>query len=162
MALKVLSPQFPEGNEELQRFTTVMKQLLPLRHPHLVGAHAAGKTGIWTWIAREFVDGESLVRVIARLARGALPDAELACRVGIHVGRALDFARRHHLRHGAIRPANILIQQSDQAAKLADLMLAQALADSQLAQAVLERRCLRFAEQVRTPFLRTPVPTADS
>ena len=140
VALKVFSPQFPQGNEELQRFTGVMKQLLPLRHPNLVGPYGAGKTGACTWVAREFVEGEGLARVIRRLAQGAPPDSDLACRVGIHVGRALDFARRHHLRHGAISPANILIQKSDQAARLADLMLAQALEKSQLAQAVLEHR----------------------
>jgi hypothetical protein len=139
-ALKVFAPQFPHDNQELQRFTGVMKALLPLRHVNLVSLYGAGKTPTYTWVAREYIAGESVARVIRRLARGAAPDAELACRVGLHVGRALDFAHRRHLRHGGITPANILILQSDQTVKLADLMLAEALAGSQLAHAALEHR----------------------
>src|SRR5207248_2762094 len=37
VVLRVLATDFPASPEELQRFATVMKQVLPLRHDHLVG-----------------------------------------------------------------------------------------------------------------------------
>src|SRR5262249_37239577 len=81
VALKVFSPQFPQGNQELQRFAGVMKGILPLRHPNLVALYGAGKTGTYTWIAREYVEGESLTQVIRRSAeKGRFLEAR-ACRV---------------------------------------------------------------------------------
>ncbi len=140
LALKVFSPQFPQGNQELQRFAAVMKGILPLRHPNLVGLYGAGKTTTYTWVAREYVEGVSLTRVIRRLAESGQFDEQRACRVALQVGRALDFARQHRLRHGKVTPGNILIQRSDRAAKLADLMLGAVLEGSQLGRAVLEHR----------------------
>jgi serine/threonine-protein kinase len=140
LALKVFSPQFPQGNEELQRFAAVMKGILPLRHPHLVSLLGAGKTSTYTWVAREFVDGESLAVVIRRLARAGRGDARRACRVAAHIGRALEFARQHHLRHGKVNPANILVRKAGQVVKLADLMLGAVLEGSQLGRAALEHR----------------------
>jgi Protein kinase domain/Inner membrane component of T3SS, cytoplasmic domain len=140
VALKVFSPQFPQGNEELQRFAAGMKSLLPLRHPNLVGLLGAGKTGAYTWVAREYVDGESVARVIRRLAKRQQFDEKRAYRVAVHVARALEFARQQRLRHGKINPANVLIRKSGQVVKLADLMLGSVLQGSQLGRAVLEHR----------------------
>jgi hypothetical protein len=140
VALKVFSPQFPQGGQELQRFAAVMKSILPLRHPNLVALYGAGKTTTYTWVAREYVEGESVARVIQRLAKQGRGDERRACRVAIHVGRALGFARQQHLRHGKVTPANILIQASDRAAKLTDLMLGSVLEGSQLGRAVQEHR----------------------
>jgi serine/threonine-protein kinase len=142
VALKVFSPQFPHGSQELQHFAAVMKSILPLRHPDLVALYGAGKTATYTWVAREYVDGESVARVIRRLAQGGTCDEKRACRVAVHVGRALGFARQHHLRHGKVAPTNILLPKGDKGAKLADLMLDAVLEGSQLAQAVQEHRPL--------------------
>jgi pSer/pThr/pTyr-binding forkhead associated (FHA) protein len=140
VALKVFSPQFPQGNEELQRFAAGMKGILPLRHPNLVGLLGAGKTGTYTWVAREYVEGESAARVIRRQARKGKFDERRACRVAVQVGRALEFARQQRLRHGKISPANILIRKGGQLIKLTDLMLGTVLQGSQLGRAVLEFR----------------------
>jgi hypothetical protein len=140
LALKVFSPQFPQGNEELQKFAAVMKSTLPLRHPHLVALLGAGKTSTYTWVAREFVEGEALAGVIRRLAKAERGDERRACRVAAHVGRALEFARQHRLRHGRVNPANILVRKAGQVVKLADLMLGAVLEGSQLERAALEHR----------------------
>ena len=57
-----------------------------------------------------------------------------------HVGRALEFARQHHLRHGKVNPANVLVRKAGQVVKLADLMLGAVLEGSQLGRAALEHR----------------------
>jgi hypothetical protein len=140
VALKVFSPQFPHGNEELQRFAAGMKGILPLRHPNLVGLLGAGKTGTYTWVAREYVEGESAAQVIRRQARKGKFDEQRACRVAVQVGRALEFARQQRLRHGKINPANVLIRKGGGLIKLADLMLGAVLQGSQLGRAALEHR----------------------
>jgi serine/threonine-protein kinase len=140
LALKVFSPQFPERDQELQRFAQVMKVLLKLRHPNLVALQGAGKSAAYTWVAQEYVEGVSLAWVIRQLAESRRFDAGRACRVAVHVARALDFARQHHLRHGKVTPRNILLARRGKAVKLADLMLGAALEGSQLGQAVLECR----------------------
>jgi hypothetical protein len=132
VALKVFLPLFPHGDQELTRFARVMKGLLPLRHAHLVSLYSAGKTGTYTWIAREYIEGESLTELLRRLGKSKRLDWQLGLRVGIQLGRALDFARKHHLRHGKITPANIFLQRGDKVAKLADLMLGSALEGSRL------------------------------
>src|SRR4029079_13764505 len=54
--------------------------------------------------------------------------------------RALDFAHRHQLCHANITPANVLIHKKDKSARLNDLILARALAGSQLWQAVFQTK----------------------
>jgi hypothetical protein len=142
IALKVFLPLFPHGDAELTRFARVMKGLLPLRHPHLVALSAAGKTGTYTWVAREFVEGESLADLLRRQGKSQRVDWRLGYRVAVQLARALDFARKHHLRHGKITPANILLQRNDKGAKLADLMLGAALEGSRLWLAGMEHRPL--------------------
>ncbi len=142
VALKVFSPQFPSGSQELERFARVMKGLLPLRHPHLVALVGAGKTGTYTWVAREYVEGQSLSDLLRRLAKTGKFDQRRACRVALHLGQVLDFARGHQFRHGKVTPANILIHKTSKTLKLADLMLGAVLEGSQLAQAVDESRPL--------------------
>src|SRR5262249_22218374 len=67
VVVKVLSPRFPARPQELQQFSEVMRKILPLRHDFLVTLHAAGKTGPYTWLAREHVPGESLTAVLQRI-----------------------------------------------------------------------------------------------
>jgi hypothetical protein len=138
LALKVLSPLFPRNDEELQRFARVVKGLT-MRHANLVTVYGAGKTGTSTWMAREYVEGDSVTRLLRQMS-GKRPDLRQACRVAVHVGRALDFARKNHLRHGQVTPANILVQRKDRTAKLADLMLGTALVGSHLWRAAQEIR----------------------
>ena len=140
VGLKVFSPLFPHGDQELTRFARVMKGLLPLRHPHLLALSAAGKTGTYTWVAREYVEGESLTEVIRRLGKSQRLDWKLGYRVAMQVGQALEFARKHHLRHGKVTPANILMPRGDKGVKLADLMLGSALEGSRLWLAGLQHR----------------------
>jgi hypothetical protein len=140
VALKLLSPQFPADNAELQRFAAAVKVVLPLRHDHIVTVFAVGKNAPITWIAREHVEGESLRRVLRRQEEEEEYDAELAVRVGLHVARALVFARQHRIRHGALTPANIIVRASDQVVKVTGLMLDSALEGSELASAVRMHR----------------------
>ncbi|MCL6502572.1 MAG: protein kinase [Pirellulales bacterium] len=127
VALKVLWPDVAQREEEIQRFVRAMKTMLPIRHENIVQIYSAGKTGQHVWIAMEYVEGESLTQVIRRIGTKGMLDWRYAFRVAVHIGRALEEAYRHQVIHRNITPANILIREKDQLAKLGDLMLAKAL-----------------------------------
>src|SRR5262249_31729682 len=121
VTVKVLSDDFPQSDAELQNFVRVLKVVAPLRHPHLVTLYAAGKTGPYCWIAREYIEGESLAAQIGRL----LPEGKLgwkrACRVAVQLGKVLDYLHEHKVMHGNLTPANVLIQNDTKMVKLADV-----------------------------------------
>lgn len=146
VALKVLSPDFPHSEMELQRFIRALKAMPLLQHTHLVTLHGAGKTGRCCWISREYVEGESLARLVQRLKAAGKYDWMRACRLAIDLGKALDFLHRNRVTHGNITPRNILIRGSDKVVKLADLMLSRALEGTRLQKAILGKKLL--AEQL--------------
>ena len=127
VALKVLAPEFSKNDEEMQRFIRAMKTVLPLRHPNLVTLHGAGKTGPHCWMSMEFVEGESVTEMIARIGTAGMLDWRNGLRVAIHVARALEFAQQHSIIHRNVAPQNIMVRSADKLTKLGDLMLAKAL-----------------------------------
>jgi serine/threonine-protein kinase len=141
VALKVLGPEFPQNDGEMQRFVQVMKTLLLLKHPNLVSLIGAGRVGPYCWIARELVAGENAVELIARHHQQKKIDWHVGFRLAMHIGRALELAARHHLTHLNVTPANILIT-ADGTAKLNDLMMGKALDGTKLQEATLEAKFL--------------------
>jgi serine/threonine protein kinase len=135
VALKVLWPEFSQDDAQMQRFVRAMKTALPLRHPNLVSLYGAGKSGLYCWVAMEYVEGESLVQVVQRIGSIGMLDWRNALRVAVHIARALDFAHQQQIIHRNVTPMNILIEAGSKAAKLGDLMLAKAL-EGALAQPI--------------------------
>jgi serine/threonine protein kinase len=127
IALKVLLPEISKDEEEMQRFVRAMKTMIPVRHPHLIAIHGAGKTGPYCWIAMELFEGQSLTEVIQSVGKGGTFDWKDAYRVAVQIGRALEYAHELSIVHRNITPANILFRPRDRIAKLGDLMLAKAL-----------------------------------
>lgn len=134
VALKVMQPAYGTNDEEVQRFVRAMRAMMPLRHPNLVTVYAAGKNGPYCWAALELVEGESLTEVIQRIGVAGMLDWKYAFRVGVHIGRALEYARENGIIHRDVSPANVLMT-TDKVAKLSDLMLAKAV-EGALAQQV--------------------------
>ena len=127
VALKVLEPAFSKNEEEMQRFVRAMKTMLPVRHPNLVSILGAGKTGPFCWIAMDYIEGESLTKVIQRIGVAGMLDWRHAFRVAVDIARALDYAHGQSIIHRNVTPQNILLRKSDKVALLGDLMLAKAL-----------------------------------
>jgi serine/threonine protein kinase len=134
VAVKVLAPEVWRHDEQKERFIRAMQTMLPIRDEHIVALYAAGKNGPYCWAAMEFVDGESLARVIQRIGVAGMLDWRDALRVAMHVGRALETAYRHKIIHRNVTPENILQRKSDKAVKLGDLILAKALEGTQARQ----------------------------
>jgi serine/threonine protein kinase len=127
VALKILAPEFTNDEDELQRFVRAMKTALPLRHPNLVTVYAAGKTGEHCWVAMEFVAGENLTQVIDRIGVAGMLDWRYGFRVAREIAQALAYAHSQGIVHRNVTPKNILIDATNEAAKLGDLMKAKAL-----------------------------------
>ena len=125
MALKVFFPDFSRDDEEMQRFLRTMKTVLPLRHPHLVTVHAAGRSGPLCWASMELVEGVSLVPAMRHAATGA-GDWRVACRAVMHVARALAYLHGQPIIHRNITPNNILLNTTNGTIKLGDMMTAKA------------------------------------
>ncbi len=160
MAVKVLSPDFPHGDAELQNFVRILKIVSPLRHAHLLTVYAAGKTAPYCWIVREYVDGESLRSTIARLQDEGKFGWKRACRVAVHLGKVLDLLENRGVAPGRLTPANILIQRDTRVTKLADVLFDQALLGSGLEETIREQRQLAELPYI-APELIEPSATAD-
>jgi hypothetical protein len=134
VAIKVLEPTFSKTESAVQRFVRAMKTVLPLRHPNLVRVYAAGKTGPYCWIAMEYVQGESLAAVIARIETSGMLDWRHVLRFAVYIARALDYAHSRKIVHRNVTPTNIILGSNPQDTKLSDLMLAKALEGDQAQQ----------------------------
>lgn len=142
VAIKVLSPEFPGNDGEMQPFVKTLKVALPLQHAHLVRLLGAGKHGSFCWLAQEYVEGESLTQVLERMGSPGKLTWKHALRLGLHVGRALEFIHKHRLVHGNLAPANVLVRFSDKHIKLNDFLLSKALEGSKLHAASMKAKLL--------------------
>lgn len=134
VAVKVLWPEIARDDEDRRRFVRGMKTMQPVRHPNLVRVMNAGWSERICWYSMEFVEGESLARVIERIGTAGMLDWKYAWRVGVQVARGLEAAAEHDIVHRNITPENILVRESDKLAKLGDMMLAKSLEGSQVEQ----------------------------
>jgi len=126
-AVKVLAPDITADDEQRERFVRAMKTMMPIRHPNIIRLYNAGKNGPYCWAAMEFIDGESLTKVIDRIGIEGMLDWREVWRVAVHIGRALEAAFEHKIIHRNVTPTNILRRHSDKVCLLGDLMLAKAL-----------------------------------
>jgi serine/threonine-protein kinase len=109
------------GNEgAMARFDREANILKQLRHPHIVKLYATGAYRKAPFIAMEFVDGESLDRVLAR--RGRLAWEEVAG-YGRHLCEALQYAHDTGIIHRDLKPSNLMIGP-DGVLKLTDFGIA--------------------------------------
>ena len=127
IAFKALGPEYATNEEEFQRFVRAVKTVVALKHENLVAVYGAGKSGNTCWLAMEYVDGESLTKVIQRIGLVNMLDWRYALTVAVQVGRALEAAHERHIIHRNVTPENILIRNGDHVAKLGDLILAKAM-----------------------------------
>jgi serine/threonine-protein kinase len=134
VALKIMQPAFAKNEDDMHRFVRSVKTMQPLRHENLVALYSAGKSGPYCWLSMEWVIGESLTEVIARVGVAGMLDWKYAFQAALQVGRALEYAHGHGIIHRDIAPANILVRKEDRTIKLADLMLAKALEGSHARQ----------------------------
>ena len=127
VALKVYWPDYFTDERAAQRFLRAVKTMVPLEHENLVKLHAAGRWQGLCFTAGEYIEGESVTQIIARIGVAGMLDWRRAYAVAMGVARALEFAHKRNIIHRNVRPSNILVRAEDGCIKLGDLMLARAI-----------------------------------
>ena len=84
---------------------TVLEQL---HHANILRLHDCGRSEETVYLVLEYVDGESLAKILAR-RRFLVPD--VAVGVTREVASALAHAHKHRIIHGDIKPGNLLISR---------------------------------------------------
>ena len=95
-----------EQDEAQQRFMREARSAGILSHPNIVTIYDVGEDHGLTYIAMEFIEGQSLEAMIA--GRQQLPLEDIISLIA-QIGDALDYAHRNGIVHRDIKPANILV-----------------------------------------------------
>jgi len=105
VAIKVLPPSVLADVEAIARLKREARTAAQLYHPSIATIHSIEEDGDHLFIVEEFVEGESLTRVIKR---GDLSESEI-CRIGRAVADALAEAHAKGIVHRDIKPDNIIV-----------------------------------------------------
>jgi serine/threonine protein kinase/Tfp pilus assembly protein PilF len=106
VALKVVNAQYLGNESARERFVSEARSAAGLHHPNVASVFHLGKTGDDYFYAMEFVEGETLDRVLK--FRGPL-DVDVALEIVNQVAAALSAAYRHNLVHRDIKPGNLMV-----------------------------------------------------
>ena len=120
VALKMVSLGLLGNESALARFEREANILKQLRHPNIVRLYASGQYRKMPFIAMEFIDGESLDRVLSR--RGRMTWEEITA-YGKQLCAALQHAHDKGIIHRDLKPSNIMITR-DGVLKLTDFGIA--------------------------------------
>ena len=123
--LREMSDASAEVRSDLEaRFLKEAKLAGRLQHPNVVTVYEVGREQNTSFIAMEYVEGESLTQVAAQGAR-----LDIAARVDIvrQVAQALQHAHERGVIHRDIKPGNILVTR-DRRVKVADFGIGKLLA----------------------------------
>lgn len=108
VAIKTIRTDLMLGNAARvrQRFLREAQAAGALNHPNIVTIYQADEAGPYSFIAMEFLEGETLEQIIQK--RAPLPLAEI-CRMVTPICDALDYAYRNGVVHRDVKPANIML-----------------------------------------------------
>jgi TolB-like protein/Tfp pilus assembly protein PilF len=124
VALKVINAEFIGDESARRRFVREARAAASVRHPNVASVFHLGKSGDSYFYAMEFVDGESLDKVIRRSGR---LDPSTALKVTALVAAGLEAIDQQKLVHRDIKPSNIMVTMHGDNianAKIIDLGLA--------------------------------------
>jgi serine/threonine protein kinase len=122
VALKVLSPDISQDERRMQRFRQEAKVASSLNHPNILTVFEFGEVDDLTFLATEFIDGETL-RHHVHGKQLKLPEI---LEISIQVVAALDAAHEARIVHRDIKPENVMIRRRDRVVKVLDFGLAKA------------------------------------
>jgi two-component system LytT family response regulator len=105
VALKILPPEVARDPDRMRRFIQEAKTASALSHPNVAHVFEIGEADGVTFLAMEYIEGQTLN---ARIAGAPLPLDE-AVDTAIQVADALDAAHSKGIVHRDIKPANIMI-----------------------------------------------------
>jgi ABC-type amino acid transport substrate-binding protein len=128
-ALKVLPAELTNDQEYRRRFDREAAIVASLWHPNIVALHDRGEFDGQLWISMDYVNGTDAARLLQDYVHGLAPDEVV--RIVTGVADALDYAHDNQMLHRDVKPANILLAQSNSGSRalLADFGIARRVDD---------------------------------
>ena len=129
-AVKILPASASQDPGYRDRFTREAELASSLWHPNIVALHDRGEADGQLWISMDYVRGQDAAN-LARTYPGGLPLVQVTA-IATAVASALDYAHGHGMLHRDVKPANILLGESDHADQrilLADFGIARRTGD---------------------------------
>ena len=111
VALKLLSPELANDERFRARFLRETELAASLDHPHVVPTLASGEEDGTLYLAMAHVEGSDLRKLLRSEGRF---DPERAINLIGQVASALDAAHAAGLVHRDVKPANILVERTDE------------------------------------------------
>src|SRR5271165_1208385 len=135
VTLKVISARYLNDESARLRFLREARAAASVRHPNVASVFHLGRTGQNYFYAMEFVEGETLEKLIQRSSR---LEVKLALEIAAQVTAGLAAVHKQKLVHRDIKPNNIMVNfdQGDVTAKIIDLGLAKAVNEPSLQAAI--------------------------
>jgi eukaryotic-like serine/threonine-protein kinase len=119
VALKIIAPRLLADPSLRRRFEIEARAASVLNHPAIVTIYDVGQRGDISWIAMEWVEGQSLREI---LSTGAIP-LERALSIAQDITEGLAVAHANGVVHRDLKPENIMVR-ADGRAKILDFGLA--------------------------------------
>ena len=119
VAVKVLPPDVASNRDRMQRFVQEAKAASALNHPNIITIYEIDQTDSVSFIAIEFIDGETLRQ---RIRSAPLKLGEVL-EVAAQIASALSAAHAAGIAHRDIKPENIMLRR-DGIVKVLDFGLA--------------------------------------
>ncbi|MEV0672861.1 serine/threonine-protein kinase [Mycobacterium sp. NPDC050441] len=129
-AVKILPSSASQDPDYRDRFTREAELASSLWHPNIVALHDRGEADGQLWISMDYVRGQDAAN-LARAYPGSLPLVQVTA-IATAIASALDYAHGHGMLHRDVKPANILLGESDHADQrilLADFGIARRTGD---------------------------------
>ncbi len=123
ISILMMEPGVAGDQETTEQLRAGVKAATELAHKNIVGTFGMGKEGRRRYIAREYVDGQTLAELLEKKATaGKHFTLKGAYNLIAHVCNGLQYARSR-MPHGTLRPSAILINRTGRV-KVADFGLA--------------------------------------